>query len=387
MGKSKLSVSLIKQMGKESSNENLEKLKGYYQDKSLPIDIRREIVSSIGRQKNLDAVFEFISVEAFSGQPMDLVYQMYRTCLKRSEKESRFYDLGNKIKFSYNNEVINKMYDFYQYRKSGKKHIVNNSIIKPLLLCGDSLKTLETLSENSIQLIFTSPPYYNAREYSDYTSYDEYLKVMKKIFQKAHRVLELGRYFIINVSPVITKRPGREFESTRYPIHYDFHSILKEIGFDFIDEIYWIKPEASVPSRVGRYTYSRRPLGYKPNCITESIMVYRKRASFVVDENQARYKTFDKFEDKEIDTSNCWYISPKSDKDHPAVFPEELCQKILRYYSYEQDVVMDIFAGSGTFGRAALKMNRIPVLCERNKDYIEIILNRSPKCFEICKIY
>ena len=54
-------------------------------------------------------------------------------------------------------------------------------------------------------------------------------------------------------------------------------------NLDFIDEIVWIKPEPSVPNRVGGYMQTRKPLSYKPNCITESIMVYRKKCDFLLD--------------------------------------------------------------------------------------------------------
>ena len=77
--------------------------------------------------------------------------------------------------------------------------------------------------------------------------------------------------------------------------------------------------------------------------------------------------------DLEFDTSNCWHIIPKSNKLHPAVFPEELCRKILTYYSFKTDIVLDPFAGSGTFGKVALKMDRIPILCEINEKYCDII--------------
>ena len=77
--------------------------------------------------------------------------------------------------------------------------------------------------------------------------------------------------------------------------------------------------------------------------------------------------------DNSYDSSNCWYISPSYNKNHPAVFPRELCRRILKYYSFEGDVVMDPFAGSGTFGTVAIEMNRIPILCEQNNDYCNII--------------
>lgn len=243
------------------------------------------------------------------------------------------------------------------------------------MLKGDVAEKLKKFPEQSVQMIFTSPPYYNAREYSDYHSYKDYLDKIKNVFTACNRVLEDGRFIIVNISPVITKRPGREFESIRYPIHYDYHKILEESGFYFVDEIVWIKPEPSVPNRIGGYMQTRKPLSYKPNCITESLMVYRKNCDFLLDKNINDYKEYNKYENEEIDTTNCWYITPKSDKNHPAVFPEELCKRVLKYYSYEGDVIMDPFAGSGTLGRVAKQMNRIPIMCEMNEEYIKLIKN------------
>ena len=231
--------------------------------------------------------------------------------------------------------------------------------------------------------MFTSPPYYNAREYSDYSSYSEYLAKMGEVFRACNRVLEDGRFMIVNVSPVITKRPGREFESIRYPIHYDLHRVLTETGYYFIDEIIWVKPEPSVPDRISGYKQTRKPLSYKPNCITESIMVYRKNCAFLLDRNMKAYTEYDRHDGEEVDTSNCWYIAPKSDKNHPAVFPEELCRRILRYYSFEGDGVLDPFAGSGTLGRVARKMERVPVMCEAREEYAEIIDREEPGYYDV----
>ncbi|MEQ3452211.1 site-specific DNA-methyltransferase [Enterococcus cecorum] len=372
MNKDVPTIQDIKNLGKNRSEDSIHLLFDYF-DMDLSIDLKREIISSIGRQDDDKLVYDFIEKKAFSDLPMELIYQIYRTCLYKGKYDDKFKLFGEKIKRHYNNEVIDKMYSYFQYRMKRKKRKKIKKIDKPLLLCGDTEKNLNKLPEQSVNLIFTSPPYYNAREYSDYHSYNEYLDKMKKIFIECNKVLEDGRFMIVNISPVITKRPGREFESIRYPIHYDFHRILIESGFYFIDEIIWIKPEPSVPNRVGGYMQTKKPLSYKPNCITESIMVYRKNCDFLLDKNINDYKSFNKNENDVIDTSNCWYIAPKSDKNHPAVFPEELCRRIVKYYSFEGDVVLDPFAGSGTLGRVANKMNRIPVMSEMNKKYIELI--------------
>ncbi|MBR4196209.1 MAG: hypothetical protein IKQ95_05790 [Synergistaceae bacterium] len=283
------------------------------------IDVSREAVSSIGRHNDSARIYSFLREEAFSrDNPMELIYQMFRTCLYRSRDDERFSRLRDEMIAFWDNEIIGKMNEYYNFRQPKEKPLPVNRITSPLLLIGDNTETLKALPENSVQLIFTSPPYYNAREYSDYSPYAVYLSKMGETFSACHRVLEDGRFIIVNVSPVITRRPGREFESIRYPIHYDLHRVLTETGYYFVDEILWVKPEPSGS---------------------------------------------DRHDDEPIDTTNCWYIAPKYDKNHPAVFPEELCRKVLRYYSFEGDTVLDTFASSGTFGRAARKMARIPVLC------------------------
>lgn len=379
MSEDSVTIEKVKAFGKEKSDNNLDYLLELFNNTQLKLDVRREIVSSIGRQTNNDRVLQFDEKQAFDPQnPMELIYQIFRTCLYKGKTDDRFKKLGEKIKETYNNEIINKMDSFYKFRQSKEKRTHNTGQIQPTLLIGDTEKTLKQLPEQIVHMAFTSPPYYNAREYSDYHSYKEYLQKMKRVFQAVNRVLEDGRFFIVNVSPVITKRPGREFESIRYPINYDYHRILEEAGFGFIDEIVWIKPEPSVPNRVGGYMQTRKPLTYKPNCITESIMVYRKKCDFLLDKNVDDYPEYDRHEDEEIDTNNCWYIAPKADKDHPAVFPDELCRRVLKYYSFEGDVVLDPFAGSGTLGKVAKRMNRIPIMCELNEHYAELI-NKGEK--------
>ncbi len=245
--------------------------------------------------------FDFISREIFKDKHMEDIYKMFVVCLYRSKTDKRFEDLRQRVIKYYNNEVINKANDFYNFRRNKLRTV--NKISEPLTLIGDAAEVLKTLPENSVQLLFTSPPYYNARDYANYKSYESYLSKMKEVLVAVHRVLEDGRFAIINVSPIITPRLGREFESIRYPIHYDFHRILCESGYYFIDEIYWIKPEPSVPNRISGYRKTRKPLSYKPNCVTESIMVYRKKVNFLIDKNMSRYKTYKRHD--AIDTSNC----------------------------------------------------------------------------------
>ncbi len=363
----------IKQLGKNEKGENFDQLIELYKE-DVSVELKREIVSSIGRQKDDKKVYDFLKENAFKKNYMDVIYQMFRTTLYKYNDE-KFKDLCEQMREYYNNEIMNKMYDYKIANQNKKVIFKKSSIEKPLLLKGNSIHTLKNINDQDIHLIFTSPPYYNAREYSDYINYEKYLNELKKVFTECYRVLEDGRFIIVDVSPVITKRPGREFESIRYPIHFDLHRVLTDIGFYFVDEIIWEKPEPSVPNRIGGYMQTKNPLAYKPNCVTESIMVYRKKCNFLLDKNIKKYTKNENYKpnDDKIHTSNIWKIPPSSSRNHPAIFPDELCKRILKYYSFEGDVVLDPFAGIGTFGRVAYKMGRIPVMCEMNDTYIEMI--------------
>lgn len=309
----------------------------------------------------------------FSDLSIEQIIEIFKICLNKSKSSQEIFNKTRELKSIIDNEIIDKMFNYFIYRQSGQRHIHKNIYKEPLLLKGNNLDFLPKLEENSIHLIFTSPPYYNAKEYSQYKSYKDYLDKMYLTLVECHRILEEGRFIVINVSPVISKRPDRQYESIRYPLNFDFHNLLIKAGFYFMDEIIWIKPEPSVKNRIGNYLQIQTPLTYKPNCITESLLVYRKYAPFLIGENLRDYDKSSIEKENKFETSNCWYLSPVFDKNHPAIFPEELCKRILKFYSFKGDSVLDCFAGLGTFGRVAINMNRIPILCEFNENYCNLI--------------
>ena len=111
------------------------------------------------------------------------------------------------------------------------------------LYLGDSKDILPGIHTNSVDLIFTSPPYFNARpEYEDYITYEEYLLIMRKIIRACHRVLNEGRFFAMNVSPVLIRRASRSESSRRIAVPFDMHRLFIEEGFDFIDDIICYEP-------------------------------------------------------------------------------------------------------------------------------------------------
>jgi DNA modification methylase len=146
------------------------------------------------------------------------------------------------------------------------------------------------------------------------------------------------------------------------------------MGWEFIDDIIWVKPEASVKNRNAGFLQHRKPLAYKPNARTEYLMVYRKYTDKLIDWNIKQYDWQTVKESKVEDgyeTSNVWEIDPTFNKNHSAVFPVELCKRVINYYSFKGDLVFDPFAGSGTFGRTAKLLNRYFFLTEQEKKYFD----------------
>jgi len=254
------------------------------------------------------------------------------------------------------------------------------SSLRNTIAQGDCEEVLQDLPAESVDLVFTSPPYYNARpEYTDYVTYEEYLLKLRKVIQNVHRVLAEGRFFVINMAPVLIRRSNRSESSRRLAVPFDVHRLFIEEGYDFIDDIIWEKPEGAgwATGRGRRFAADRNPLQYKPVPVTEYVLVYRKQTEKLIDwnirthPNQKLVKASRIGDDYE--RTNIWHIKPAYDPRHPAIFPVELAEKIITYYSFKEDVVLDPFAGIGTVGEAAVKLGRRFVLIEQNPEYVAII--------------
>lgn len=260
------------------------------------------------------------------------------------------------------------------------------SDLRNTVIQGDSEFALREMPASSVDLIFTSPPYFNARpEYTDYITYEEYLLKIRKIIHASHRVLNEGRFIVVNVSPVLVRRTSRSESSRRIAVPFDFHRLLIEEGFDFMEDIVWVKPEGAgwATNRGRRFAADRNPLQYKPVPVTENVLVYRKRTDRLIDWNLRTHPNQALVRASRIDDpyekTNVWYIKPVSDKRHPAIFPDELAERVIRYYSFKGDVVLDPFAGIGTVGRVAARMHRRFVLIEKSAEYISAIRAGLPK--------
>ena len=358
--------------------------------------VRREAVSSIGRMRHPQN--KTILVEMLKDADPKIVLQAIRGLLvfKSDETIEKHLKQLHKHPNEMVQTVIHKEYFAQKTNASKQPHSETYDFLKNVAVIGDVRTILRLVPDESIHLTFTSPPYYNARDYSIYQSYQEYLRFLDEVFREVYRITKEGRFFILNTSPIIIPRVSRQHSSKRYPIPFDIHPYLVNMGWEFIDDIIWLKPESSVKNRNAGFLQHRKPLGYKPNPVTEYLMVYRKKTEKLIDWNIRQYEWDIIKKSKvieEYETSNVWKIDPTFNKVHSAVFPFELCDRVIKFYSFKGDLVFDPFAGSGTVGKAAKKLERLFFLTEKDVGYFHeirknldkenLFANNPPRFFSI----
>jgi len=383
-----IAVTALKILGKLKDKENanfyLSIINGDFEEK-----VRKEAVSVLGRMRDYNIAVDYL-LNLLNDRNPEIVLQAIRGLLVFKSKTEIADTLKQLI--NHKNEIVRDIIEKEFFPNSfdfdtKKDHIIVKKEYMNKIINGDVLKILRSVENNSIHLTFTSPPYYNARDYSIYSSYEEYLDFLEEVFSEVHRVTKDGRFLIVNTSPIIIPRVGRKYSSKRYPIPYDLHGRLVKQGWEFIDDIIWVKPEASVKNRIGGFQQFRKPLMYKPNAVTEQLMVYRKKSNRLIDWNIRAYEDEVVEASKvltDFETANVWVIDPVYDKVHSAVFPKKLCDNVVKYYSMKGDLVFDPFAGSGTLAKSALSLERKVFMTEISKEYFERIMeNLSDYAMEL----
>lgn len=373
-------LNAVKNIGKLNGKSDTTRLFNLFKNEENT-SVKREIISSIGRQRkpeNKKIFFELLKEE----DPKIICQAIRGLLIFGNDKEVK-----NKLSplVNHPNEMVRTIiYKEYfaneRNNKSDLPHHETYEYLKNVIVNADVIDTLENVPNDSIHLTFTSPPYYNARDYSIYPSYKAYLEFLENVFKETHRVTKEGRFLIVNTSPIIIPRVSRSHSSKRYGIPFDLHPYLVQNGWEFLDDIVWLKPEASVKNRIGGFMQHRKPLAYKPNCVTEYLMVYRKSTEKLLDWNIRNYDTETVNSSKVQDgyeSTNVWKIDPCFDKVHSAIFPVELCKRVIQYYSYKGDLVFDPFGGSGTVGKTAKSLDRNFFMTEKDKNYFEYMISKA----------
>lgn len=366
----------------------------------LVAEKRKYLVKSVAQAKTITNLWltqaELSNAVKLGLPEIDDRHHVWRVPLRRREGNAR---VGEVVIDAYTTEILGgqtttpslvearllgKVVGDGKQRRNGVKYPV--SCLRNTIGLGDSATLIDEMPAASVDLVFTSPPYFNARpEYSEYEEYEQYLAKMRQVIRRAHRVLNDGRFFIINIAPVLLRRASRNESSRRIAVPFDMHRILVEEGYDFIDDIVWVKPEGAgwATGRGRRFAADRNPLQYKAVPVTEYVLVYRKHSDLLIDWFIRNHPDQQLVSDSKIadgyERTNIWRIQPNTSSKHPAAFPLELARKVVDYYSFKGDVVMDPFAGSGTVGAAATGRGRRFVLFDVNSAYVDLMKQNAAK--------
>jgi DNA modification methylase len=230
-----------------------------------------------------------------------------------------------------------------------------------------------------VHLTVTSPPYFNVKDYVNYESYEAYLDTLSRIFTLVFQKTFDGRVCCVNLSNILIPRLSRAHESKRIPLAFHFVGLMEKIGWKFLEDIVWVKPEGAAKNRNGGFFQHRQPLAYKPNTVNEYILIFQKPSGKLIDSIVRSYdaETADKSKvDGSYERSNVWHINPETRSQHPAPYPVSLTDKLIRYYSYVGDIVLDPFMGSGTTAVGAKQLHRKYLGYEIHKEYIDIAEKR-----------
>lgn len=269
----------------------------------------------------------------------------------------------------------------------------------------DARKMME-LPDNSVQLIVTSPPYYNIKDYSldgyqknqksqkikgqigDIADYQKYIDEMVLVWKECERVLKPNGKLIINtpLMPMLKRNLITHYNRHMFNINNDIeHSILKKTNLFLMDVYIWNRTNPSKKLMFGSYPYPRN--FYAQNTI-EFITVFvndgipeNNIPSMDKEKSRLSQKEWVEF------TKQIWNIPIPGKGDlafgeHSAIMPEEIVRRCIRLFSFVGDLVLDPFTGSGTTLKVAKELERNYVGYEISKSYEDIIkLKLGPKLF------
>jgi DNA modification methylase len=246
------------------------------------------------------------------------------------------------------------------------------------IINGDSRQMTE-LKNKSVDLIITSPPYWQLKDYGAESqigyndSYEEYINNLNLVWKECYRVLNNGCRLCVNIGDQF----ARAVYYGRYkviPIRTEIIKFCEAIGFDYMGAIIWQKKTTSNTtggaSLMGSYPTPRNGI---LSIDYEFILLFKKLGTPIKPKKELKEQSkMTKEEWKEYFAGH-WNFGGAKQDGHIAMFPEELPRRLIKMFSFVGDRVLDPFTGSGTTSLAAKKLNRNSVGYEINPEFIPFI--------------
>jgi DNA modification methylase len=253
------------------------------------------------------------------------------------------------------------------------------------LVHGDA-REMRSLPQESAHLVLTSPPYWTLKKYDEADgqlghvgAYDEFLSELARVWRRCFDILVPGGRLVCVVGDVCLSRRQNDGRHTVVPLHASIQELCRKIGFDNLAPIIWHKIANAVYEVSGGGGFLGKP--YEPNAVIkndiEYILMFRKPGGYRKPTTAKRLLSVISAENYQSWNQQIWNgLTGASTKDHPAPYPLDLAERLIRMFSFAGDVVVDPFSGSGTNAIAAARTGRHSVGYEISNKYHQMSVSR-----------
>lgn len=253
------------------------------------------------------------------------------------------------------------------------------------LWLGDS-REMQSLQPESVHLVLTSPPYWTLKEYRDSAGqlghiedYEQFLLELDKVWKQCLHALVPGGRLICVVGDVCLSRRENGGRHTVVPLHSSIQEHCRKLGFDNLAPIIWHKISNASYEVEGGSTFLGKP--YEPNSVIkndiEFILMERKPGGYRAPDISTKVLSVISAENHKKWFQQIWTgVTGASTKHHPAPYPLELAERLIRMFSFVGDTVLDPFLGTGTTTAAAAKWGRNSIGFEVDRHYYKLALKR-----------
>ena len=250
---------------------------------------------------------------------------------------------------------------------------------------GDA-RDMAAVEPESVHLVLTSPPYWTLKEYRDtegqlghVEDYDQFLCELDKVWKRCFDALVPGGRLICVVGDVCLSRRENGGRHTVVPLHSSIQEHCRKLGFDNLAPIIWHKISNAVYEVEGGSSFLGRP--YEPNSVIkndiEFILMERKPGGYRSPDIATKVLSVISVENYQKWFQQIWTgVTGASTKQHPAPYPIELAERLVRMFSFVGDTVLDPFMGSGTTTVAAAKWGRNSIGVEVDNHYYKLAHKR-----------
>lgn len=281
---------------------------------------------------------------------------------RRNHDSSKFYN--------------SKMYDGLSNSNSTEYRENQIDLVSVNKIYCKSSEKMSELPDDSVHMMVTSPPYNVGKDYDKDLTLADYRKLLYRVFEETYRVLVPGGRACINVANL-----GRK---PYLPLHSYIIEDMSKIGYLMRGEIIWDKGASASPSTAwGSYLKANNPV---LRDVHEYILVFSKE-TYSMQNLHHKKSTITKEEFMEY-TKSVWKFSAEraSKIGHPAPFPIELPKRLIKLYTFENDIILDPFVGAGTASVAALETGRKYIGYDNNERYCQLAEKRINEFLQRTKL-